>query len=62
MRDKWLARGEGAIPIAELKTWMSLMGMPQGPVRPPLIAMSEDEVDALRSDLDTLGLLESISS
>jgi 4-hydroxy-tetrahydrodipicolinate synthase len=62
MRDKWLARGEGAIPIAELKTWMSLMGMPQGPVRTPLIAMGEEEVDAMRSDLDALGLLGAISS
>ena len=60
MREKWLARGEGAIPIAELKTWLSLMGMPQGPVRPPLIPMREDEIDALRSDIEALGLLDSI--
>jgi 4-hydroxy-tetrahydrodipicolinate synthase len=60
MREKWLARGEGAIPIAELKTWLSLMGMPQGPVRPPLIPMAEDEIDALRSDIEDLGLLDSI--
>ncbi|MGZ5385688.1 MAG: hypothetical protein ACXWH0_17140, partial [Acidimicrobiia bacterium] len=60
MRHKWLARGEGAIPIAELKTWLSLMGMPQGSVRPPLIEMGEDQIDALRSDLDALGLLDSI--
>ena len=62
MRDKWLARGEGAIPIAELKTWLSLMGLPQGPVRPPLIPMSDEQVAALRSDLDSLGLLDSIPS
>lgn len=61
MRSRWLARGEGAIPIAELKTWLSLMGMPQGPVRPPLIPLSDDQVDDLRSDLDALGLLDSIS-
>lgn len=61
MRDQWLAQGEGAIPIAELKTWLGLMGLPQGPVRPPLIPMSADRVDALRADLDGLGLLDSVS-
>jgi 4-hydroxy-tetrahydrodipicolinate synthase len=60
MRDQWLAKGEGAIPIAELKTWLGLMGLAQGSVRPPLIPMSEDRVEALRSELDTLGLLDSI--
>ena len=61
MRDSWLARGEGAIPIAELKTWLALMGLPQGPVRPPLISLSEARTEALRADLDGLGLLDSIS-
>lgn len=61
MRESWLARGDGAIPIAELKTWLALMGLPQGPVRPPLIALSEERTEALRDDLDGLGLLDSIS-
>ena len=61
MRDQWLARGEGAIPIAELKAWLGLMGLPQGPVRPPLIPLDDIRMDALRSDLDGLGLLDSIS-
>jgi 4-hydroxy-tetrahydrodipicolinate synthase len=61
MRDGWLARGEGAIPIAELKAWLALMGLPQGPVRPPLIALSEERTEGLRADLDGLGLLDSIS-
>jgi dihydrodipicolinate synthase/N-acetylneuraminate lyase len=61
MRDQWLARGEGAIPIAELKAWLGLMGLPQGPVRPPLIPLSEERHEALRMDLDGLGLLDSIS-
>jgi dihydrodipicolinate synthase/N-acetylneuraminate lyase len=60
MRESWLARGEGAIPIAELKAWLGLMGLPQGPVRPPLIPLSESRLEALRSDLDGLGLLDSI--
>lgn len=60
MRDQWLARGEGAIPIAELKAWLGLMGLPQGPVRPPLVPLSDSRMEALRSDLDGLGLLDSI--
>jgi 4-hydroxy-tetrahydrodipicolinate synthase len=61
MRDSWLNRGEGAIPIAELKMWLALMGLPQGPVRPPLIPLSPERTVALRSDLEGLGLLDSIS-
>jgi dihydrodipicolinate synthase/N-acetylneuraminate lyase len=62
MRDQWLARGAGAIPIAELKAWLSLMGLDQGPVRPPLIPLSDERLEALRADLDGLGLLGSIAS
>ncbi|HJU50945.1 MAG TPA: dihydrodipicolinate synthase family protein [Acidimicrobiia bacterium] len=61
MRDSWLAQGGGAIPIAELKTWLALMGLPQGPVRPPLVALSDERTETLRRDLDGLGLLDSIS-
>jgi hypothetical protein len=61
IRESWLARGQGAIPIAELKAWLALMGLPQGPVRPPLISLSEERTEALRADLDGLGLLNSIS-
>jgi 4-hydroxy-tetrahydrodipicolinate synthase len=62
MRDQWLANGEGAIPIAELKAWLGLIGLPQGPVRPPLIPLSDDRMEALRSDLDALGLLDPLAS
>jgi 4-hydroxy-tetrahydrodipicolinate synthase len=61
MRDRWLARGEGAIPIAELKTWIGLMGFSQGPVRPPLIPLGEERMNALRRELDGLGLLDTLS-
>jgi 4-hydroxy-tetrahydrodipicolinate synthase len=62
MRDRWLARGEGAIPIAELKTWLTLMGLPQGQVRPPLLPLGEEAMEALRTDLGALGLLEKVSA
>lgn len=61
MRDRWLARGEGAIPIAELKAWLGLMGLEQGSVRPPLIPLSDDQLEELRRELDGLGLLGALS-
>ena len=60
MRQPWLAQGSGAIPIAQLKTWLELMGLPQGPVRPPLVPLSDREREELAADLDRLGLLDSI--
>lgn len=60
MRDPWLAQGSGAIPIAELKTWLDLMGLPQGPVRPPLVPLDDRRRAELEADLDGLGLLGSI--
>lgn len=60
MRSPWLAQGQGAIPIAQLKAWLDLMGLPQGRVRPPLVPLSETERNELRGDLDRLGLLDSI--
>lgn len=60
MREQWLTQGEGAIPIAQLKAWLELMGLPQGTVRPPLVPLAAAEREELRSDLDQLGLLDSI--
>jgi hypothetical protein len=36
--------------------------LPQGPVRPPLIPLSDDRMEALRADLDALGLLDPLAS
>jgi 4-hydroxy-tetrahydrodipicolinate synthase len=55
MRAPWTERA--TIPIAELKEWLGLMGLPQGPVRPPLVPLGDDERGALRRDLEALGLL-----
>jgi 4-hydroxy-tetrahydrodipicolinate synthase len=55
MRRPWLERN--VIPIAQLKAWLGLLGLPQGPVRPPLVPLTPDEEAALRSDLDAAGLL-----
>jgi 4-hydroxy-tetrahydrodipicolinate synthase len=55
MRAPWTERG--TIPIAQLKGWLGLMGLPQGPVRPPLVPLGDGERGELRRDLDALGLL-----
>lgn len=61
MRQPWLAEGSGAIPIAELKAWLELMGLPSGPVRAPLVELSEERRRDLEADLDRLGLLASVT-
>jgi 4-hydroxy-tetrahydrodipicolinate synthase len=55
MRAPWLERH--VIPIAQLKAWLGLLGLPQGPVRPPLVPLSRDEEAELRRDLHSAGVL-----
>jgi 4-hydroxy-tetrahydrodipicolinate synthase len=55
MRRPWLERQ--VIPIAQLKAWLALLGLPQGPVRPPLVALTSEEELALTRDLDAAGLV-----
>lgn len=60
MRDPWLTSLAGAIPIAQLKAWLGMMGLPQGPVRLPLVPLTEVELVELADDLDEMGLLSAI--
>ncbi len=55
MRAPWLERH--VIPIAQLKAWLALLGVPQGPVRPPLIPLTRDEELRLRRDLEAAALV-----
>ena len=55
MRDPWVKNR--VIAIAQLKAWSELLGLAGGPVRPPLLPLSENERDALRAYLDQCGLL-----
>jgi 4-hydroxy-tetrahydrodipicolinate synthase len=55
MRAPWLERH--VIPIAQLKAWLGLLGLPQGPVRPPLVPLTRDEEATLRRDLHAAGVL-----
>ena len=55
MREPWLERH--VIPIAQLKAWLGLVGLPQGPVRQPLAPLTRDEELALRRDLEAAELV-----
>jgi 4-hydroxy-tetrahydrodipicolinate synthase len=55
MRAPWVERR--TIPIAQLKAWLELLGLPQGPVRPPLVPLARDEQHALARDLEAVGLV-----
>lgn len=46
------------IGIAQIKAWSEMLGMAAGPVRTPLRQMSAQEKEALRADLDRVGLLK----
>lgn len=56
MRDPWPTRR--IMPIAYLKAWSDLMGMVGGPVRPPLLPVTNTEHEELRQDLIRAGLIE----
>jgi 4-hydroxy-tetrahydrodipicolinate synthase len=54
MRDPWTE--QGVVPIAYLKAWLARMGLPQGPVRAPLLPLTREEAAGLEAELDRLGL------
>ena len=56
LRDPWPTRH--LMPIAYLKAWSDLMGMVGGPVRSPLLAITDAEHKELRQDLMRVGLIE----
>jgi len=41
-----------------MKTWMELIGMAGGPVRPPVVELTDEEKESLRSDLERVGLIQ----
>lgn len=55
-RAPWLERK--LIPIAYLKAWMDMLGMAGGPVRTPLLQVTEKERQALRADLERSGVFD----
>jgi 4-hydroxy-tetrahydrodipicolinate synthase len=55
MRDPWLKHK--IIPIAYLKAWSEMLGLAAGPVRPPLLEITDAERQTMRDDLERIGLL-----
>jgi 4-hydroxy-tetrahydrodipicolinate synthase len=55
MRDPWVKHR--IIPIAQLKVWSELLGLAAGPVRAPLLPLTDAERQALRADVEQSGLL-----
>jgi 4-hydroxy-tetrahydrodipicolinate synthase len=55
MREPWLKHQ--LIPIAYLKAWTEMMGLAAGPVRAPLLQITDEERARLRTDLERCGLL-----
>ena len=55
LRDPWPTRR--VMPIAYLKAWSDLLGMVGGPVRPPLQQITPAELEDLRHDLASVGLI-----
>jgi len=56
----WLAdryHQSGILPIAAIKAWSEVLGMAAGPVRTPLLQMSEQDRSILQSQVESTGLL-----
>jgi len=47
------------LPIAAIKAWSEMLGMAAGPVRTPLLQLSEIDQARMRDELDATGLLAS---
>lgn len=65
LAKKWLWEPwyNNRLPIAHLKYWSELMGMEaQGGVRPPLENITEEEKEALRADLESVGLMAKLAA
>ena len=54
MREPWLTHK--VIPIAQLKAWSEYLGLAGGPVRAPLLPLSDAQRAELFADLDRVGL------
>ncbi len=63
--DKWLTakwQQERTMPNAYIKAWCELLGMAGGPVRAPLMPITEAERAELRADLERVGLLQRVAA
>jgi 4-hydroxy-tetrahydrodipicolinate synthase len=56
---KWIMEPwrKGRMSMGAMKAWMELIGMAGGPVRPPVLPFDEADCEALKADLERVGLL-----
>jgi 4-hydroxy-tetrahydrodipicolinate synthase len=59
LRSRWV--NEKLIPITYMKAWSELLGMAGGPVRTPLINITEQERATLKAEIEKTGLLAKVS-
>ena len=52
MRDPWTE--QRVVPIAYLKAWLERLGLPQGPVRAPLVPLTPEQLAGLHGDVDAV--------
>ena len=48
----------GRMPLAEMKAWQEVIGMHGGPVRPPVLEMTEEARAELEADLKATGIVD----
>jgi hypothetical protein len=51
-------RGQGVFPLTALKYWAEKLGLPGGPVRPPVDLLSDYVRNAIDSRLKEVGLID----
>ncbi|MEE9257738.1 MAG: dihydrodipicolinate synthase family protein [bacterium] len=56
---KWIMEPwrKGRMSMGAMKAWMEMIGMAGGPVRLPVLPITDEERDALRADLERVGFL-----
>lgn len=54
----WEKYKKGVYSVAHFKYWLELMGLPGGPVRSPLLQITEEEKNWLRNELKSVGMLD----
>jgi 4-hydroxy-tetrahydrodipicolinate synthase len=50
----------GRMPLGEMKVWQEIIGMKGGPVRPPVLPVSDKARAEMEADLAAVGLLEHV--
>ena len=55
LRSRWVT--EKVIPITYMKAWSEMLGMAGGPVRTPLLQITDKERQALKAELEKTGIL-----